>query len=172
MLAPDPRFAEIDALDGEAFELALVELFEILGFEDVQRIGGFDKGADITFRRDGKKVAVQAKRYKGAVGIDAVRQLIDGKRRYACDSGMVVTNSFFTNQAVECAQEWGITLWDRRDLSQFVEGDEPVVDHHVCAECGVAVSEGVTRWCLDQPARYLGNVYCRKHQRRSARRTH
>ncbi len=74
VLAPDPRFVEIDSLDGEAVERALVELFEILEFEDVQRIGGFDKGADITFRRDGQKVAVQAKRGSGEslFGIDAI----------------------------------------------------------------------------------------------------
>ena len=31
MLAPDPGFVEIDGLDPHEFELALVELFELLG---------------------------------------------------------------------------------------------------------------------------------------------
>lgn len=169
MLAPDPRFAELDALDGRSFELALVELFKLLGYQEVTHIGGYDKGADITFARDGKRVGVQAKRYSAAVGIDAVRQLVDGMKRYQCDAGLVVTNSFFTEQARECAQEWGIELWDRQVLADFVDGEPPDVDRSVCAECGSRVSAGVTTWCLARPHRYLGNVYCRKHQRRSRR---
>lgn len=169
MLAPDPRFAEIDRLEGHEFEHALVELFEILGFHDVTRIGGYDKGADITFVRDGEKVAVQAKRWSTAVGIDAVRQVIDGVRRYGCARGMVVTNNYFTEQAAECAREWGIELWDRRVLADFLEGEPPRVDTSVCAQCGAKVTTGVTEWCLSQPWRYGGNVFCRKHQPRSQR---
>ena len=58
MLAPDPRFAIIDGLTGKEFEVALVELFESLGYEDVKRIGGYDKGADLTFVANGERVAV------------------------------------------------------------------------------------------------------------------
>lgn len=148
-----------------------MELFGALGHREVTRIGGFDKGADITFVDEaGLKVGVQAKRAAGAVGIAAVRQLIDGMHRYGCDRGIVVTNSFFTEQAIECASDWGtIELWDRRRLADFLAGDAPSVDVTVCAECGRGVSPGVTNWCLGHPARYGGNVYCPRHQRRGAR---
>ena len=49
MDATDPRFEVIDSLAGTEFELALVELFEMLGYDEVTHIGGYDKGADITF---------------------------------------------------------------------------------------------------------------------------
>ncbi len=169
MLAPDPRFVEIDEMDGTAFELALVELFEILGYDDVERIGGYDKGADIVIVKEGERTAVQAKRHSSGVRIDAVRQLVDGMRRYNCPRGLVVTNSFFTEPAVECAEAWGIDLWDRSMLSRFLEGDAPDVDQTVCAECGRSVTSGVTDWCVSRPARYGGNVYCRAHQARSRR---
>ena len=81
-----------------------------------------------------------------------------------------MTNSFFTDQAIECAEVHGIELWNRHKLSEFLEGDPPVVDLTVCADCGASVSAGVTKWCLDHPARYLGNVFCPKHQARSQRR--
>jgi restriction system protein len=166
MLAPDPRFAAIDAMSGKDFELALVDLFRLLGFADVQRTPRFDKGADLIVVDNGDRIAVQAKRASNAVRIDAVRQLIDGIRRYECTRGLLVTNSFFTQQAIECAREWGIELWDRNTLAQCVDGEASPVDTTVCAECGVRVTQGVTDWCLGHPAVYGGAVYCIRHQRR------
>ncbi len=168
MLAPDPRFARLDAMDGAEFERALADLFELLGY-DVELIGGYDKGADLVITKDGERTAVQAKRHATAVGIAAVRQLIDWMKRYDCPRGLVVTNSFFTDQASECAEAWEIDLWDRRELAHYVDGDPPEVDTTVCAECGAPVTAGTTNWCLDRPARYGGNVYCRTHQSRSRR---
>lgn len=169
MFPPDPRFAAIDAMDGPEFEQTLAELFEILGY-DVERIRGFDKGADLVVTMDGERTAVQAKRYSTAVGIKAVRQLLDGRTRYDCVHGLVVTNSFFTEQAIECADVHKISLWDRDKLSEYLDGNPPEIDNTVCADCGASVSAGVTKFCLDQPARFLGNVFCPKHQARSQRR--
>ena len=168
MLDRDPRFERLDAMSGPEFEGALVELFELLGFE-VELIGGFDKGADLVITRDDARTAVQAKRHAGRVGIDAVRQLIDGMKSYDCTCGLVVTNSFFTPQAIECAERLGIGLWDRRELANYIAGEAPDVDTSVCAECGVDVTAGISKWCLDHPARYGGNVYCRRHQKKSQR---
>jgi restriction system protein len=123
MLPPDPRFELIDTMSGREFEEALVELFERLGFADVQRTGAFDKGADLIVVDEGERVAIQAKRAAHSVGIHAVRQLIDGIRRYRCQRGIVVTNSYFTEQATECADAWqNVDLWDRRLLADFLEG--------------------------------------------------
>jgi restriction system protein len=168
-LAPDPRFERVDSLEGTSFELALVELFEGLGFDEVTHIGGFDKGADIVMVREGERLAVQAKRQATPVALSAVRQLVDGIRRYDCDRGLVVTNSFFTQQAIECAEVWGIELWDRRTIAEFLEGDPPNVDTAICAVCAKRVTAGTTTWCLDRPWRYGGNVFCRTHQSRKNR---
>lgn len=169
MLAPDPRFTRLDAMSGADFERALAELFELLGY-DVELVGGYDKGADLVLTKDGERTGVQAKRHSGSVGVDAVRQLIDGMKRYDCVRGLVVTNSFFTEPAIECAVAWEIDLWDRRELANYVDGTAPVVDTTVCAECDATVSNGTSTWCLDHPSRYGGHVYCRKHQRESCRR--
>jgi restriction system protein len=168
VLAPDPRFALLDTMAGAEFEQALAELFKLLGYE-VELIGGYDKGADLVITKDGERTGVQAKRYATAVGVAAVRQLIDGMKRYECSRGLVVTNSFFTEPAIECAEAWEIDLWDRRELAKYVDGEPPKLDTSLCAECGVAVTAGTTKWCLDRPARYGGNVYCRNHQAKSNR---
>jgi restriction system protein len=168
VFAPDPRFERLDAMSGPEFERAVAELFEALGHE-VELIGGFDKGADLVLTKEGERTAVQAKRQSSSVGISAVRQLIDGRKRYDCTRGLVVTNSFFTPQAIECAETWEIDLWDRRELAKYVEGEPPRLDSSVCAECGASVTSGTTKWCLDQPSRYGGNVFCRKHQAKANR---
>lgn len=170
MLVHDPRFAAIDAMDGRSFELAVVDLLQLLGYEDVERVGGFDKGADVLATFEGERIAVQVKRHSSAVRIGAVRQVIDGVKRYGCSRGLVVTNSFFTEQAIECAEVHGVELWDRKVLSDYVDGEAPQVDSSVCAECGRSVTKGVTNWCLARPSRYGGAVFCRAHQARSKRR--
>jgi restriction system protein len=170
MLAPDPRFERIDGLDGQEFEAAVIELLPLVGFEQVEHVGGFDKGADILAVRDGTRTAVQAKRWSTPVDLKSVRQLVDGIHRYKCSAGLLVTNSFLTKPALECAESWDIEVWDRRILADFLEGESPTVDTTICAECGSPVSAGVTAWCLGQPARYGGAVYCMKHQARSQRR--
>jgi restriction system protein len=155
-------------MDGSEFERVFGELFTLLGYS-VERTQTFDKGADLILSDGGQRMAVQAKRSSSPVGITAVRQLLDGKARYGCDQGMVVTNHFFTEKAIECASFHEIQLWDRRKLSDFVDGDPPQIDTTVCARCGAPVSAGVAEWCLDHPSRYDGNVFCPKHQRRSQR---
>ena len=159
---PDPRFAEIDAMDGSTFELSVVDLLQVLGYEDVERIGGFDEGADILATDEGERIAVQAKRHSTPVGISAVRRLIEGMKRCGCTKGLLITNSFFTEQAIELAEVCRIELWDRKVLSDLVEGEEPRLDRGVCAVCGRPAASGV--------ADYGGAVFCRAHEARGQRR--
>jgi restriction endonuclease Mrr len=170
MLAPDPRFVRIDQMNGLDFEEAVVELLEGLGYENVERTGYYDKGADATAVKDGVRTAIQVKRWASAVDEAAVMQLVNGVRQYECERGLLVTNSYLTERAAKTAETWGVEVWDRRTLSDFVEGSAPVVDTTVCAECGRQVSPGVTAWCLQHPGRYGGLVYCFPHQKRSQRR--
>lgn len=169
MLAPDPRFERIDSMDGREFETQVAELLELLGYEDVEQTPYYDKGADILAVKDGLRVAVQVKRWSSPVGVDAVRQLIDGTRRYGCERGLLVTNSYLTDEAKRSAEAWEIEVWDRRTLAGFAEGEPASIDTSICAHCGRSVSPGVTKWCLSHPARYGGFVYCPAHQRRSSR---
>jgi hypothetical protein len=166
MLAPDPRFGVIDSMDGFAFEEAVAELLELLGAEDVKRMPRFDRGADIVAVRDGVRTAVQVKRWTNAVDVAAVRQLVDGMRHYDCPAGLLVTNSFLTERALDSARAWDIEVWDRAALAEYLDGEAPAIDPNLCAECGMRVSPGVRDWCLAHPGRYGGSVFCRVHQRR------
>lgn len=171
MLAPDPRLERIDQMDGLEFEECVKELLELVGFRNVEMTPRFDKGADLIATRDGERTAVQVKRRSSAVRKDAILQLCDGMEQYGCAAGLLVTNSFLTREAEDRARHYGIEVWDRRRIAEYADGEEPDLDTSHCAECGTDVTAGVTKFCLDQPGRFGGLVYCMQHQARS-RRTH
>ena len=108
--------ADIDKMDGKTFEKYLKVFFEKLGYkvERTKYIG--DYGADLVTINNGVKTVIQAKRYKNRVGIKAVQEVVASKGYYNCDKAMVVTNSYFTNQAKTLASRNKVELWDRKLL--------------------------------------------------------
>jgi len=108
--------ADIDKMDGKTFEKYLKVFFEKLGYkvERTKYIG--DYGADLVATNKGIKMVIQAKRHKNKVGIKAVQEAVASKGYYSCDKAMVVTNSYFTNQAKTLASRNKVELWDRKIL--------------------------------------------------------
>lgn len=163
--------SDIDKMSGEVFEKYLEVLFERLGYkvERTRYIG--DYGADLIIERDGVKTVVQAKRYKGKVGIKAIQEVLGAKGYYNCDRAMVITNSYFTRQAKELADKNGVELWDRYDLVNNLlkikkEGEIKIeIPQNVCAICGMPVSDRVRQYCLSHPEKFGGKIYCYRHQR-------
>jgi len=118
---------DIDKMDGKTFEKYLKVFFEKLGYkvERTKYIG--DYGADLVAINNGVKTVIQAKRYKNRVGIKAVQEAVASKGYYNCDKAMVVTNSYFTNQAKTLASRNKVELWDRKLLVKHllkIKGDE------------------------------------------------
>ena len=106
-------FPEVDRMSGEAFEEFLKAHFERTGYSVECTPASGDYGVDLVCSKEGRKMAVQAKRYQGKVGVRAVQEVLGGMNYYGCDSGMVVTNSYFTPNAYELAKVSNIYLWDR-----------------------------------------------------------
>jgi restriction system protein len=108
--------ADIDKMDGKTFEKYLKVFFEKLGYkvERTKYIG--DYGADLVATNNGIRTVIQAKRYKSKVGIKAVQEAVASKGYYNCDKAMVVTNSYFTNQARTLASRNKVELWDKKAL--------------------------------------------------------
>lgn len=75
---------DIDNMDGFLFEGYLVVLFKKLGYKPqvTKKVG--DYGADLILKGK-KKIVVQAKRYKGNVGLQAVQEVYSAKAFYKCD---------------------------------------------------------------------------------------
>jgi restriction system protein len=111
---------EVDKMSGTDFEMFLVSLFSKLGY-NAQHTGEIgDLGSDLVVEINGLKTAVQAKRWDNNVGPDAVREVLAVIKPRGCNFGMVVTNSYFTQEAKYLAKSNNITLWDRNTLIKSI----------------------------------------------------
>jgi restriction system protein len=108
--------AEVDQMDGTTFEHFLTTLFRRLGYgvEHTGRRG--DYGADLVVTKDGRRIAVQAKRWSKAIGVKAVQEAVASKGMYKCSEALVVANRAFTRQARTLARANDVALWDRDAL--------------------------------------------------------
>lgn len=173
--------AEIDKMNGKTFEKYLQVKFESLGYQVIRTKYVGDYGADLVVEKDGAKTVIQAKRYKGNVGIKAVQEAVASKGFYDSDKAMVVTNSFFTKQAKELAKKNQVELWDRKEFSRQLLNIQKTASKSqknstsietnnskkVCVTCGKPVSDKVYQYCLDHPQLFKGEIYCFDHQKKS-----
>lgn len=105
---------DFDDMDGFEFEELTCDILVANGFEiaeSTQSSGDF--GVDVIAERDGVIYAIQCKRYKGPVGIEAVQQVYAGRDFYECNVAVVLTNSYFSKAAQRLADKIGVVLWDR-----------------------------------------------------------
>lgn len=115
------QLIDIDAMDGFAFEHYLSQILKSRGFTNVSvTVAQGDYGADIIGNKDGKKYAIQAKRWKWVVGVEAIYQCLGGREYYGCDCCIVITNSTFTDQAKALAKKSGTYLIDRNILADWI----------------------------------------------------
>ena len=112
--------AAVDLMTGREFELYLEVLFQNLGYAAEQLPTSKDFGADLILVTGDKRIAVQAKRYKGNVGNRAVQMILGAKRYYDCDEAWIVSNSFYTKAAIQMAVKTDVRLYDRNGLLQFM----------------------------------------------------
>lgn len=96
---------------GEEYEVAVSEWLRTQGYYDIYLTATTgDYGVDITARNGYIKYAIQCKYYSDSVGVSAVQQVIAGMAHYQCNRGMVITNSYFTKNAIKLARENGVVL--------------------------------------------------------------
>ena len=111
--------------NGIAFERFLEEVFEVLGYDDVERTKATgDQGVDLIVTDGSQRIAIQAKLYSNNVGNDAVQQAVAGMAIYNCDRCAVITNSRFTNSARDLARANGCKLINGGRLRRIIRGEE------------------------------------------------
>ena len=108
----------VDEMTGWEFERWLEALFLRLGFRVERTPFRGDYGADFVLTWSGVRIAVQAKRSSRLVGVQAVQQVVAARAFYDCELSMVVTNSYFTEQAMLLARKNHVRIRHRDDLAR------------------------------------------------------
>jgi restriction system protein len=100
-------------MTGLEFEHYLIGLLRMHGYKHVRLTEKYDLGVDIIAERYGVVYGIQAKRYTGFVGADAVRQVVTALSHYRYTKAVVITNNIFSRPVRVLAQSNDCTLVDR-----------------------------------------------------------
>jgi len=94
------RSVDFDSMDGWEFEKFVAELLARNGFCHVE--------------------VTKGKHYASKIPNKAVQEAYAGARFYGCDQAVVLTNSYFTQSALELGDEIEVELWDREELQKLI----------------------------------------------------
>jgi restriction system protein len=120
LLTRGPKELPMDEMEGHDFEYYCADLLKASGFLEVEVTkGSGDFGADILAEKDGVTYAFQCKCYDKPIGVKAVQEIYAGRDYYGRMVGVVMTNQYFTQPAVELAGRLNIMLWDRGYLDSM-----------------------------------------------------
>lgn len=115
---------DVDQMTGIDFEYFLYHKFKERKYKVKLTPVTGDYGADLILYKNWEKTVVQAKRHQSGVGIKAVQEVIGSIAYYGADKGIVITNSYFTPNAINLAKANDIILWDRDVLiNELLEED-------------------------------------------------
>jgi restriction system protein len=116
---------EIDEFSGKDFEEFLFHFFTVIGLDPRMTNDSDDKGIDLMIKRtaDSEKrvIGIQAKRWKGNVGPNEIRKMLDGKNHYNLEELRIITTSKLTSSAKTTALNNHITILDRDRVEEFLQ---------------------------------------------------
>jgi restriction system protein len=113
------RDAHVPSMSPVEYEHFVARLLNDAGW-NVRHIGALgDQGVDVIAEIRGVMVAVQAKKYSGRAGNDAVQQVVAGKRYHGCAVAAVVAPNSYTRAAKQLADANGVLLLHHDDLPRL-----------------------------------------------------
>ena len=120
----------IDIMSGYQFEIYLADFLQSKGYMVELTSTSEDHGVDFIVETEGRKIAVQCKRYQPSkkVGNQAIQGVVAGKSFYGCSEAWVITTSFYKSDAMQVANELDVRLIDRSNLIKFLMADLPTCD--------------------------------------------
>lgn len=111
----------VDNLSGFEFEEFVATLLIQNGYRNVNKTkSSGDFGADIIAEKGNIRYAIQCKRFNSKIGPKPIGEVLRGKNRYNCNAGIVITNNYFTKQAIQEGKISDIELWDRNYLINLI----------------------------------------------------
>src|SRR5574341_1380642 len=112
----------IDNINRSEFEDYIIRVLTHKGFKVETTGEKIALGVTLIAKKDGHKYAVQIERQTGAVSRLALSDVDREKHRYGCDKVILITNSYFSEDAIELAKSTGCELVDRDTLAMWVLG--------------------------------------------------
>lgn len=113
---------DIDALSGYDFELFISAFLTSINIKNQLTKKSGDKGVDIIAHVKTSSIAIQTKLYfNHKVGSKAIQEIFTAKNYFNYSYAVVVTNSYFSNQAIELAKNLNIILIDRNILINLLK---------------------------------------------------
>ena len=110
------------SMNGYEFEELISKLFINMGYDSHATKKSGDQGVDVIANKGMTRIAIQTKCYPNSVvGNDAVQEVAAGRKLYKATEAMVITNSTFTQSAIELAEANNVVLWDRNYLADVLE---------------------------------------------------
>lgn len=104
------------------FEEWTESLFKSLGFQNVVLTPqSGDKGLDLIAEKDGNKIAVQCKKFKGVVGSPVIQAFAGALQTAEIDKGYFITTGSYSVDAERMAQDLPIELYDKNTLGDLIE---------------------------------------------------
>ncbi|UQS84608.1 restriction endonuclease [Apilactobacillus apisilvae] len=112
----------IDELDGYQFEKYTYNLLNKLGFQQIKITkGSNDYGIDILAKNGETSYGFQCKLYSSPIGIKAIQEVSAGIEYYKCKKAVVITNSYFTPNAITAGKALEVDLWNRDKLLELLK---------------------------------------------------
>jgi restriction system protein len=114
------RFELVRAMSGTQFEAFVADLFRAMGHRATVLGGAGDQGVDVIVSYEGRRVAVQCKNHKRAVGNKPVQEVYAGARYHRCQEAWVVAPSGYTRGARELARSTGVSLFAADSIGRWI----------------------------------------------------
>lgn len=112
---------KIDELTPFEFETWVAQILGVMGYSAYATKKSGDYGADVIAEMNGRKIAIQVKKYHQAVGIQAVQEIVSAIGYYDCLEGWVITSAEqFTKAARNLAEKHHIKLITKNDLAMMI----------------------------------------------------
>ena len=111
-----------DNMSGIEFEQYCAYILSQNGFSGIKLTPpSGDHGIDLLAEKEDITYAIQCKCYSENIGNSAIQQAHTGKSLYHKDIAVVMTNRYFTSQAIEESKSLGVKLWDRNVLNEMIK---------------------------------------------------
>ena len=109
----------VESLSEKEFEHFIVWLLEELGYSIQPEKYPAPLGVDLIATNDGERIAIQARKYPKTYSIlNPILWMSDqAKRTFGCQSSIIISTSYFTQQTLEEAQKLGVEIWDADTLT-------------------------------------------------------